>query len=223
VVTARDYFVDTDGAPQDGILAGPLCAGDARPVAIAVVESMSFVGFTHRAAKQFEVLLDWASRALDKAHRVAAIQRRAVFNPNLDLTSELFLRTRAKADLSLAIRRGSPATVLVCRAEGQIPTEVNRRLVMVFARVFRYQTRLSDAEAYFEDQNSFVLFLPEVGAQGARVVRDRLDRHVAEFEFRPYGNDARLALRWGMAERGNDMDFDAMLQRALSDTERAAS
>ena len=220
VVTVKDYFVDQDASPEDGLLAGLLYSGEGRVAAVVVVESLSFVGFTHRAAKQFEVLLDWASRSLDKAQRVASYRRRSVFDQSLDLTSELFLRTRAKADLDLAIRRGTPATVLVCRTEGDIPEEVHRRLILVFARVFRYQTRLSDAEAYFEGVKTFVLFLPEVAAQGARVVQDRLDRYVGEFDFHPYGDDARLALRWGLSERGDDDDFGALLQAAIDDSDK---
>ena len=94
---------------------------------------------------------------------------------------------------------------------------------MVFARVFRYQTRLSDAVAYFEGPRAFVVFLPEVGMQGAQVVKDRLDRYVDEFGFRPYGDERRVALRWGLAEHQGEPHFQALLDRALAECGAGAS
>ena len=109
VITAREIFADQDRSPADGLVAGPLFAGESRVVGLVVVQKMRFTGFTPSAVKQFEILLDWASRMLARASRFASVERRAVFDTTLDLTSELYLRTRVKAELSLGKRRGSPA------------------------------------------------------------------------------------------------------------------
>jgi len=217
IVTAADLFADQEVNPSQGLVAGPLFAGEARVVAVVVVQSMRFVGFTHAAVRQFEVLLDWTSRCLARAQHFAGVQRRAVFDASLDLTTESFMRTRAQADLALARRRGAPVVLLACRVAGEVEDEVHRRLVLVFARVFRYQTRLSDAVAYFEQSRTFMLFLPEAGERQAGIVRERLERFVDEFGFRPYGDDRTLELQWGQALRNDKDTFDDMAERALAD------
>jgi len=224
VVTAREFFLEQEAAPGDGLLAGPLRATGDQITAVVVVEAMRFVGFTHTRVRLFELLLAWTSRSLANATNVADARRRDVYDAQLDLTSEAFLRARAEEEIALVRRRGASASVLVCRPAGEIPEETYQRLLVVLARTYRHLTRLSDSLAYFERERAFILFLPDVTLEGCATVRNKLEQNVAELDLRPYGPEQEaLRLEWGMAELEDKEDFDRLLSRAFASLPRGTS
>lgn len=221
VVSARELFAQQEARPESGLLAGPLRAGESQIEAVVVVESMKFAGFTHTTIRMFDLLLDWASNSLANATRLVEARSHDVFDTDLNLRSETYLLTRGQEELSLAARRNSAVSVLLCRMEGEMLPATRRRLEVAIARVFQLETRLSDVVAYFEGQQAFVLLLPDVTKDRATVVSRRLEERLRQFDFRPYSDQKSLVLRWGVAQRAEETDLKDLIKRAFGSLGKA--
>ncbi len=216
IQTASDFYQSAATGESAGacLLAGPLRGAREGVTAVATVAAMRFVGFVPARIKLFELLLDWTSRSLADAERLVEARRRLMDDEALDLASENYLRGQADTQFSLSRRQQTPLALLFCRPAADTPLMVLARLVLVLARIFKHLVRKSDTVAYFKQERGFVLLLPGVTSAGAQVVRQKLERAVGEFEFRPHGDDRPLVLEWSVVEPAADEDFSAALTRA---------
>ena len=217
VVTAAGLFgQDEDEVdPEAGLMAGLISAGDGEVRAVAVVQSMQFIGYTPTTVKLFGQLLDVASRSVSRATALENAQRSRVEDPSLQVSSEVYLRTRARQELSLAERRGTPASLMLCGLPGGLPASVRNRLIAALAEIVRNQTRSSDTVAYLGDEAALAVFMPDTDGDGCRIVMERLQKRVEWFDFRPPDQTEPLTFGWGRAERNGSAEFDDMLERAI--------
>jgi GGDEF domain-containing protein len=219
VVSVHDLFTQVGLKAEDGILAGPLRNASGDVNGVVVVEAMSFVGFTRTMVKVFELLLDWTSRARNRAHDIAEARTQNVQNSALGVRTETYLRTRAEEDLALAARQKAPASLLLCRVKQPLPPETHRLVMTVLARIFRDMTRASDCVAYFDKKPVLVMFLPDATSQDADVVRRKLERAVQNLNLCPTGDEHPLELQWGHSTRSERSDLDELIRNAYEAVE----
>lgn len=218
VVTARELFQDQKVLPEEGVMAGPLKVKE-EIVALVIVESMRFAGFTPTAVKLFSILLEWSSRSLANAILLQEAKNQQVYDREIGLLTPAFLQTRADQEVRLAFRRKSTASLLVCRIAGRGTAEVLRRFVIVFARLFQRMTRTSDAVAYWPEKRSFVLFLPDAPREGAEVLRKKIQGAIESFHFSSFEEGGALRLVWGVATLAEGKTFATLLEEAMQKVE----
>ncbi len=218
VVSARDLL--QEGRPvraTDGLLAGPVVGRGEVVLAVVVIQRIPFVGLTEAAVLGFKTLLDWTSRALahlEERAAAAAARPAALLE---DLLPEATFRERVAMELQAATEDPDrPVTLLACRLRGAIADPVRERLVAALARIFRYQTHLSDSLAFFPAAQAFVLLLPVADLASAAGLQRRLAYHVDEFAFQPYGDAAPLRIAWAVAAARRDAAAAEQLEALLA-------
>lgn len=216
VVTAAGLFEERDADPEDGLMAGLITAGEGEVRAVVVIQSMQFIGYTPTTVKLFSQLLDVASRSVRRAIALEQAEQSRVEDPSLQVSSEVYLRTRARQELSLAERRGTPASLMVCGLPSGLSSPVRSRLVAALAEIVRNQIRSSDTVAYLGEEAALAVFMPDTDEEGCRVAMNRLKQRVEWFDFRPPDQIDRLQFAWGRAERNGCAEFDELLNRAMS-------
>lgn len=220
VVTAQALFDEENADPEDGLMAGLITAEDGQVEAVAVVQSMQFIGYTPTTVKLFRQLLEVTSGSIRRAEELERAERSRVEDPSLQVSSEVYLRTRARQELSLAERRGTPASLMLCGLPSGLGLSVQNRLIAALAEIVRSQTRSSDTVAFLGKEQALAVFMPDTGDDGCRVVMERLQHRVEWFDFRPPERVEPLTFAWGRAERNGCAEFDEMLERAMASVQK---
>jgi hypothetical protein len=209
VLGAHEHYLGRDAPPDAGLLAGPLRADSARIEAVVVIESLRFASFTPALIREFELLLDWASRALGNAARAANALEASDRNPGGSL------RVQGLDEAMQHQRSDQPAMLLAVRLEGELEDGVRTRLEQVLRRVCRNLTRPTDSVSWKPLDRTTVLFLPGAYGQAGDNLRERIELCVVSFGFRPYGDERDPILRWSQVAVASEAEPNAMFREAM--------
>jgi GGDEF domain-containing protein len=221
LVTVRDRL-RADGpaglADEPALMAGPLLDHAGELSGLVVVEKLPFLKFSPTSVRLCNLILDWASTALQNATLYEDTLVRAVDH---DLTGAFTPQHTLKVlrdELLRARRYGLPFAVVVIQAQGLAEASGARHddLLRALGQAFRACLRSVDIIGHHAEPDTFVLALPVTPLEGARVIAER----VAD-ELRMQGLSA-LSLRIGLTSYAGETTrsevFDsgsgAFLQRA---------
>lgn len=206
VVGAHERWAGGEAPPGAGLVAGPLRADSARIEGVVVIEAMRFASFTPSLIREFELLLDWSSRALGNASRAALA------------ASHTGRRATARGDRDEALvaeDSDQPALLLAATLDGELDEGLRRRLEMVVRRICRTHTRPGDPVTWKPLDGTVVMYL--AGAQGpvGERLRERVDASLDSFGFRPWNDQRGPALRWAQVAADSHPDPQGMYRSAL--------
>lgn len=209
VLGAHEHYLGRDAPLDAGLLAGPLRADSARIEAVVVIESLRFTGFTPALIREFELLLDWASRALGNAARAAAVVEAG------GRRTGAITRVQGLEEAMMHQRSDQPAMLMTVRLEGDLNESVRSRLELVVRRVCRNLTRPTDTVSWKPLDRATVLFLPGAYGQAGDNLRERIEHCLGSFEFRPQGDQREPVLRWSLVAVMGDANPNTMYRDAL--------
>lgn len=208
VVGAHERWADGEAPPEAGLLAGPLRADSARIEAVVVIEAMKFAAFTPSLVREFELLLDWSSRALGNAARGSLAQA----------TGRRSTARRRPLEFDQALERDQedqPALLLVATLDGEMDEVVRRRLETVVRRICRDLTRPGDPVTWKPLDGTVVLLLAGAYGQAGERLRERIDQSLDSFGFRPWHDERGPRLRWAQVLASDHPDPPTMYRTAL--------
>lgn len=163
-------------AGEPALMAGPLLDRDGAVGGLIVVERMPFLKFSPTSVRLCNLILDWASTALQNATLYEETLVRAVDH---DLTGAYTAPHTIKVlrdELLRARRYGLPFAVIVVQAQGlaDVPAAARDATLRALGRAFRACLRAVDIVGHHAEPDTFVLALPMTPLEGARVTAERL-------------------------------------------------
>ncbi len=219
VLSAAEVFATATAPADAGVLAGPLRTIGLRIDAVVVVEELRFVAFTPTAVRRFELLIDWASRALALAARAAERERapeqpRGFGSGSAGSVSGRFPVLSTRNELASLEHASGPATVLIARIGGDAQAVARARLEQVVVRVCRHLCRPGDVVAYRE--HACVMYLPGAVGGASQALRSRVERCLAAFDFRPHVDGTALRLAWSSSETAGGVAAETLIAQVLA-------
>ena len=199
LVTVRDRL-RADGpaglAGEPALMAGPLLDRAGEVSGLVVIERMPFLKFSPTSVRLCNLILDWASTALQNAELYEDTLVRAVDH---DLTGAFTAQHTLKVlrdELQRARRYGLPFSVVVVQAQGltEVAGASHDALLRALGQAFRSCLRSVDIIGHHAEPDTFVLALPVTPLEGARVIAERV---AAELRMHLQGLGA-LTLRIGL-------------------------
>ncbi len=215
VVTARDEFSANEEHLGKGVVAGVLQHGLTPEPDVVLVESMAFQEFNLKALKRMELILYWASRALERHALSTRAYGQHIFDEDVGLASEMFFRTNLFKDVAASRRRGGTSNLMALTPSGDLRPAVRRRLHVVLASCLRNMLRHSDTATCFRDTGVFVAHLPDTNLEQAAIVETKIRAAIDTFDIRPYVDNEPLRLRLQLLSVPLEGDPEKTLQEAV--------
>ncbi|ABG05583.1 diguanylate cyclase [Rubrobacter xylanophilus DSM 9941] len=208
-------------ARQPMLMAAPILDADGEVAGMLVAERMPFLRFTPAAARLFSLLGDWASGAFQRALRFRQTRDRNIEDDLTGAYNHAYLLKRAEEEVFRSRTYGVPLSLLALRAEDheRIPPVRLPGVLRTLSLVFRHHIRPVDVLGRHEEEGTFLLLLPHLGAEEAGELAERLRREVEGFGFRPFEEDDRtLRLRTGRATlSGKTGGAEGLVEEAVRD------
>lgn len=226
--TVRDVLAEASPAQmarEKVLMATPLLSEDREVMGVVVVERIPFLRFTPATVKLFSLLGDWASSAMQRALRFRDTRDRNIEDELTGAYNYPYMLKRLEEEISRSRRYGTPLTVIAARIGDHAAIEPVRLpgVLRTVSLVLRYGIRTTDVLGKHAAPDAFLIALPHTDPPGARILADRLEKAVADFGFKPFGDERDLRVSAGVAAPSEGVpDADALIEAALQDAEARA-
>jgi diguanylate cyclase (GGDEF)-like protein len=219
--TIRDIFAAATPAQiaqAPLLIATPLLGQNHEVIGILTVERMPFLRLTPSAVKLFSLLGDWASSAFQTALQFQQTRDRNVVDELTGAYSASYISKRLSEELARARMYQMPLSVLAIRIDHypSIPAVKLPSVLQALSVAFRRYIREIDVLGKSAMDDSFIVLLPQLTAEDASAVGERIRREIEAFAFQPFDTEQTLSISVAVASLGPDVQrADDLIAKAL--------
>lgn len=189
VLTVRD-FVGKDAPSSflaDCVMAGPIRGrNEGEVLAVLSIQDIPFLQFNSSSVSLMTFLLDWASRAVQHAMDVATMQENEIWDPQYQVFSMKYFRSRAQQEWIRSKTYYLPLSVGMVKVRGlsDLPPAARRQVLTIVAEVLKKSCREMDVVARCpEPDTPFAFLLITASPAQVEEIRQRIMTHLEEINI----------------------------------------
>lgn len=197
IVSLRDFAgkeKDLNEMPQflgDAVMAGPLKGSrNGEVTGVISIQKMPFFNFNSATVNLFSFLLNWGSRSLEQARYVEALRAQEIIDPELQVYSARYFRTRLSQEFQRSRTYYLPLSLGVVRIPGLefLPPRKKGPFLLLLSSLLRESCRDMDVVAILGEPTIpfSILWVTASDKQASEMrkkISDNFERlHLEEFE-----------------------------------------
>ncbi len=209
------------GEGVQAVMAGPLLDESGRVCGVVVVERMPFMKFTPATVQLFDLLVDWASTALQSAESHALARARNIMDEETGVYTSSHTLALLRKEFNRSRRYQLPLSLIVMRMRSFSNHRSASRIQSELLARVKPHLRSVDVLGQAGEPGTLALILPLTELAGARRValriRDDIQANIADDDL------GLVTVRTGVAALSNaHSEPEVMLASALAGMDDAA-
>lgn len=185
VATMRERM-EREGAIPDSKIPSIMCApirySGGKIIGMINIEQLPFVKFHEASINLFSMIVEWGSRSLETASRYEEAEVMRIDDTEININSYHYLEKRLNEEIQNARRYGTTFSLAFVRIEqsSKLTPELYLQMLTTVIRTLSEIFREVDLICRFQDKETLAILLPLTSRDGARIVRERTRRELAQ-------------------------------------------